>query len=255
LALSLLWITDFSIVTLLRGPTEAPDIQAEEQGAFVYRDINFILGFYAGDYSKGENSPENYAMVPMGGKFVSVLFTDRYMESAQALCENTYGYINGSTEPNKYVTVQGTVDMLTADESKNMYDWFELNKEQMVEIGLIRDTDEAADYLSDHVLLVDTVNGMGQNRVIGITVVSALLLVYMLVEMVLMACGVYRRREPKAETESAEAEKTEDSPAEAQEKQEDGGELEKSGDVSETAEEENSETAESEDGPEDKDEA
>jgi len=256
LALALLWITDFSVFTMLKGPVESADIQTEEEGAFVFRDINFILGFYADDYSKGENSPENYAVVPMGGKMVSVLFTDRYMESAQAVCENTYGYINGSTEPNKYVTVQGTVDMLTEAESKNMYDWFDLNKDQMVEIGLIRDTDDASEYLSDYVLVVDTVNGMGQNQVIALSVISALLLVYMLVEMVLMACGVYRWKEPKAEVESTEAEKSEDGPAEEQseEKQEDGGEPEKSGDESEDAEEsekpeaaeEESKTAESE---------
>jgi len=271
LALALLSITDFSIVTLLRGPTEAPDIQAEEQGAFVYRDINFILGFYSDDYSKGENAPENYAIVPMGGKMVSVLFTNRYMESAQAVCENTYGYINGSTEPNKYVTVQGTVDMLTEDESKNMYDWFDLNKDQLVEIGLIRDTDDYSEYLSDHLLLVDTVNGMGQNQVIGITVVSALLLVYMLVEMVLMACGFYLPKKAKpvspgeAGTESAEAEKTEDSPAEEQEKQGDGGEPEEPAEEAEgfgAAEEEKSEAPDGEEEaepkdkePEDKDEA
>lgn len=262
LAVILLWATGFSIVTMLRGPVESADIQAEEQGAFVYRDINFILGFYADDYSKGENPPENYAMVPMGGKFVSVLFTDRYMESAQALCENTYGYINGSTEPNKYVTVQGTVDMLTEAESKNMYDWFDLNKDQMVEIGLIRDTDDASEYLSDYVLLVDTVNGRGQNQVIALSVIAALLLVYMLVEMVLMARGVYLPKEARAgsseeaETESVEAEKPEESPAEEQEKQEDSGEPEEPAEESEkpeAAEEEEPENAESEEEPDEKD--
>lgn len=238
LALALLWITDFSVFTMLKGPTESPDIQAEEQGAFVFRDINFILGFYSGDYSKGENSLENIGVVPMGGKMVSVLFTNRYMESAQAVCENTYGYINGSTEPNKYITVQGTVDMLMDDESRNFYDWFDYNKDQMVEIGLILDTDEAADYISDYILVVDTVNGMGQNTVIGLTVVSVLLLVYMLVEMILMACGVYRYKAPKAEAEGAEDEKPEESPAEEQpeEKREDSGET-RSGDESVTAEE------------------
>lgn len=192
LAAILLAATGFSIVSLLRGPTESPAIQNEEQGAFVYRDVNIIIGFYADD-AKGDKINGRYGLVPMNGKLATVRFTNRYLESAGKLCDNTYDYFNGVVQSlDEYVVVQGTVGTLTEDQAALMYDWFGLNKDQLVEIGFIADTDDYAQYLSDEVLLVDTVQGYDQSLVIILSSIAGALLLYMLVEMVLMACGFYR---------------------------------------------------------------
>lgn len=198
IAAILLAATGFSVVSLLRGPVESPAIQDEEQGAFVYRDVNIIIGFYADD-ANGDKVTGRYGLVPMNGKLATVRFTGRYLENAGKICDNTYDYFNGKTQAlNEYVVVQGTVDTLTEDQSALMYDWFGLNKDQLVEIGFIGDTDDYAQYLSDEVLLVDTVQGYDQRIVIILSSIAGALLLYMLAEMVLMACGVYKPKRKKA---------------------------------------------------------
>lgn len=192
-AVILLAVTQFSILTLKKGATEIDAFQNAELGAFVKRDIFAIVGFYPNDGSDGtELSP--YALVPMGGKFVTVHFTKRYLESAQAVQTATYDYVNNGTPLDKYFVVQGTTTTLPEALSTQMYDWFALNKDWMVEAGVIADTEDNAEYLSDVMLEVDTVNGMSQTLVFVLTGLAAVLLLYFFVELVLMAAGVYMDR-------------------------------------------------------------
>lgn len=201
----LLAATGFAVIDLLRGPKEITAIQDEEQGTFVSRDVFAILGFYADDV-KGDTVTGRYALVPMGGKLVSVYFTQRYLESADTVCDETYDYINGKISAlDHYVKVQGTVGKLSENASGLMYDWFGLNKDQLVEMRMIDDTEDYADYLTDEVLIVDTVNGYGQNLIVSLSVISGLLLLYMAVELVLMAVGFYLPgRGKKSEAEFGE---------------------------------------------------
>ena len=201
LAVVLLALTGFSVIDLINGPKETVNFLTEEQGSFVSREVPAILGFYAED-ARGDHVTARYAVVPVGGKLVTVRFTERYLESAKAVCDNTYAVFNGEADSyDKYVVVQGTLDTVTNAQSAIMYDWFGLNREQLVELRVINDTDDYADYLDDTVLLVDTVNGHHQNLVIGLSIAAGVLLLYMLLELVLMGAGFYLPIVEKAKTE------------------------------------------------------
>lgn len=205
LAVLLLSVTGFAVISLLKGPRESADIQTDQPGDFVYREIFSILGFYAEDATE-DRVHGLYGLVPMGGKLVTVHFTERYLQSAEAVCDNTYSYINGDISTlNKYISVQGTVGTLTEAQSALMYDWFTLNKGQLVEMGVIGDTDDYADYLTDTALFVDTVHGYNQTTVIVLSVIAGIFLLCMAVELYLMGSGFYLpgRRNKKSETDTS----------------------------------------------------
>jgi len=190
-ALILVGVTQFAFIDMLRGATENDAVQDAALGSFVKRDIFAILGFYPDDGSDG-TATSQYALVPMSGKFVTVHFTKRYMESAEAVKTATYDYINGNIQTlDSYFVVEGTTATLSDELSTQMYDWFALNKDWMVEAGVISDTDDNAEFLSDVVLEVDAVKGMNETLVLVLTGLAAALLLYFFVELVLMAAGVY----------------------------------------------------------------
>ena len=190
-SLILLGVTQFAFIDMIRGATENDAVQDAELGSFVKRDIFAIVGFYPDDGSD-DTATSAYALVPMSGKFVTVHFTKRYMESAESVEQATYDYINGNIATlDSYFVVEGTTETLSEALSTQMYDWFALNKDWMVEAGVISDTEDNAEFLSDVVLEVDAVKGMNETLVLILTGLAAALLLYFFVELVLMATGVY----------------------------------------------------------------
>lgn len=194
----LLAITGFAPITLLKGPKETEAIQNDEIGDFVVHDIYCILGFYADQKNKADETTGRYAVVPMNGELVSVYFTQRYLESANSVCDNTYNFINGKAAAlDKYVIVEGTVEEIGEDVASLMYDWFGINKNQLVQMRMIADTDDYSDYLSDSLLVVDTVNSYSETVIYIIGIISALLLLYSIIEIILMSTGFYLSRRSK----------------------------------------------------------
>lgn len=188
----LLAITGFAPIMLLKGPKETEVIQNNEIGDFVVSDIFCILGFYADEKNKADETTGRFAVVPMNGELVSVHFTQRYLESADAVCNNTYDLINGkATALDKYVVAEGTVEKIGEDASSLMYDWFGINKDQLVEMRMIADIDDYSDYLSDYLLVVDTVNSYSETLVYITGIIAAMLLLYSIVEIILMSIGFY----------------------------------------------------------------
>lgn len=193
LSVLLLAICSFAPIKLISGAKQTKAIQDNEFGDFVRRDIYSVLGFYADDKKDGEVTGR-YAVVPMNGQLVTVHFTRRYLESADAVCDATYEFINGNRESlNVYCTVEGTVEELDNDASGLMYDWFSLNYDQLVEMKMIAETDDYADYVTDYVLQVDTVDGRSMTFVTIMGVLSATLLAYAIVELILILSGFYTK--------------------------------------------------------------
>jgi hypothetical protein len=210
LAAVFLSATGFGVFELLGRPTDAKQVQ-DEEGVFVYSDINIILGFYAEELTNGKLIAR-YGLIPMAGKFVTVRFTERYFESADSVCDSTYDYVNGKISSlDGFITVQGTFKRISEEVSGYMYDWFGVNREQLVSMGVIYETDDYADFLSDNIIEVDVINGMAQSKLISFSAVSGALLLYMLVELILMGAGFYlpkaekEKRKKAAETLAAEA--------------------------------------------------
>ena len=199
-ALILLAVTGRSLIDLKKGATATNAIQDEELGSFVKCQVFAFLGFYdAGADASGEASAETagastgeYALVPMSDKFVTVHFSKRYLQSATEIEKETYRFINGEISSfDKYVVVEGTTATLSEEMSTKMYDWFALNKDWMVQAGVITDTQDSADYLSDTVLEVDVVNSMSETLVFVLAALAAACVLYIIVELVLMATGFY----------------------------------------------------------------
>ncbi|PKM74376.1 MAG: hypothetical protein CVU91_00480 [Firmicutes bacterium HGW-Firmicutes-16] len=183
----LLAMTKLSVFTLVKGPMETATAHHEEMGSFVKQDIAMILG----DLSD-QGLPKNYMVAGIYDKLVLVHFTDRYLESAEAVEKDTLLIFEGQlTALDKYLTVEGTIETQSEDLSGKLYEWFDANKAWMQEKGVIYETNDAATYLSDAVLTVDTVNSMSETLVYVLTGLAALCLSYILVELVLMATGFY----------------------------------------------------------------
>ncbi len=197
-AAALLLLTQFGIFTLIKGPAETEVIQSAEQGSFVKRDVYAILGLYAEEAS-GDKVHTEYALVPIGSKLVTVAFSSRYVDSAKAILASTYDAINGvSSGLDSYVVVQGTVGILPEDVQAHMYEWFDLNKAQLVEMGLIAETDDAATYLTDTALFVDNVGSYNQTLVIVLSSIAAVFALFALALFVLMAVGFFKSKAPQA---------------------------------------------------------
>lgn len=205
-ALLLLGVTRLSIVNLLKGPAEITDLHNAGQGDFVKFGVSAIMGFYDENNASGEKGV--YAILPMQGKFVTLRLSPRYLESAEAVKAQSLDLLNGlSADMDKYFLVEGTVKTLPEPLHDQLYRWFEGQKTWMQEIGLLPEITDSAVYLSNVVLEVDSVNGMNEGLVLAFSGLSALLLLYVLAELVLMASGFYLRQPKKqgGAPENAEA--------------------------------------------------
>ena len=190
LAAALLFLTGFSIFDLIEGPKEADALQDEETGAFVTRDVFAIIGTYGGDQEDFGKS-----IVPMGSQFVPAEFTKRYYESAKKISDQTAEYVDGLLPAlDLYVVVQGTVGELSEEQYAELELWFSENKDTLVEKGMITDVEDSSVYLSDKVLLVDTVNGKNQTLVLIATGLAALSFAYVLAEFFILAFGGIKRK-------------------------------------------------------------
>lgn len=214
----LLAVTRLSIFDILKGPLETNAAQHEEMGSFVKQQVYLLLGDLSDQGLSG-----NYMLAAVVDKIVVVHFTDRYLDSAGEIKNDTLKFIDGDISTiDKYVTVEGTIEEQSEDLSGKLYEWFDANKSWMEEKGVIAQSSDAATYLSDAVLEVDSVNSMNKTLVYVLTGISALCLIYMIIELVLMAAGFYLpdRKSKKngavqGDDESDEKSGSEDNAAEA----------------------------------------
>lgn len=198
-AAALLYATRFAAVDIIKGAAEVASIQNEETGSFIKYRAFYILDNYA-----DEDSGKLYAVVPDVNQMVTINFSKRYEESVKALMEETEQQVlSGSYAQDKYVIAQGTVAELSEEQSTEMYEWFTENKESLIANHVISDAYDAADYLSDKVLLVDTVGGMNQTLVLVLSGLAVLLVLYVIAELVLMALGFYKEPKPEQDETSA----------------------------------------------------
>ncbi|MDR1131639.1 MAG: hypothetical protein LBL15_04405, partial [Oscillospiraceae bacterium] len=196
-ALALLYGTKLSFLDLIAGAAKTGAVQTAEPGAFVKCDILVIFGTYAEEKSGGTTTGQ-YAVVPMEGKLVTVRITGRYLESAEAVETDTYDYISGSLSSlDRYFVVQGTAETLSEECSAQLYEWFAANEAWLAEIGFIAAAGDASFYLSDAVLMTDTVNSMNQTLVVVLTGLAILCLLYVVIELILMAVGFYLDRQER----------------------------------------------------------
>lgn len=187
-AIVLLAASGFGVFRLGRGAQEIAGTFDADPGTFVQHDIVFILN----TFSDPSGSSAQYGVVPIGGKLVAFRFPARWDASVKTIADATNSVLQGqSYSVDSFIRVTGTVKTMPEDVSSALYDWYTENNAYLQQIGAIGDSDDAADYLPDAIVCVDTVGSIPQGWVEGLTVAAVACLIYAIVVLIRILCGKY----------------------------------------------------------------
>ena len=187
-AIVLLAASGFGVFRLGRGAQEIAGTFDADPGTFVQHDIVFILN----TFSDPNGGSAQYGVVPIGGKLVAFRFPARWNASVKTISDATNSVLQGqSYSVDSFIRVTGTVKAMPEDVSSELYDWYTENNAYLQQIGAIGDSDDAADYLPDAIVCVDTVGSIPQGWVEGLTVAAIACLIYAIVVLIRILCGKY----------------------------------------------------------------
>ena len=132
--------------------------------------------------------------MPIGGKLVAFRFPARWNASVKTIADATTSVLSGqSYSVDSFIRVTGTVKTMPEAVSSALYDWYTENNAYLQQIGAIGDSDDAADYLPDAIVCVDTVGSIPQGWVEGLTVAAVACLIYAIVVLIRILCGKYEQ--------------------------------------------------------------
>ena len=157
-AIVLLAVSGFGVFRIARGAQEISGTFDADPGTFVQHDIVFILN----TFSDPNGGSAQYGVVPIGGKLVAFRFPARWNASVKTIADATTSVLSGqSYSVDSFIRVTGTVKAMPEAVSSALYDWYTENHAYLQQIGAIGDSEDAADYLPDEIVRVDTV-GLGR---------------------------------------------------------------------------------------------
>ena len=189
-AIVLLAASGFGVFRIARGAHEIAGTFDADPGTFVQHDIVFILN----TFSDPNGGSAQYGVVPIGGKLVAFRFPARWNASVKTIADATTSVLSGqSYSVDSFIRVTGTVKTMPEDVSSALYDWYTENNAYLQQIGAIGDSDDAADYLPDAIVCVDTVGSIPQGWVEGLTVAAVACLIYAIVVLIRILCGKYEQ--------------------------------------------------------------
>ena len=189
-AIVLLAASGFGVFRLGRGAQEIAGTFDADPGTFVQHDIVFILN----TFSDPNGGSAQYGVVPIGGKLVAFRFPARWNASVKTISDATNSVLQGqSYSVDSFIRVTGTVKTMPEDVSSALYSWYTDNHDYLQQIGAIGDSDDAADYLPDAIVCVDTVGSIPQGWVEGLTVAAVACLIYAIVVLIRILCGQYEQ--------------------------------------------------------------
>ena len=187
-AIVLLAVSGFGVFRIARGAQEISGTFDADPGTFVQHDIVFILN----TFSDPNGGSAQYGVVPIGGKLVAFRFPARWNASVKTISDATTSVLSGqSYSVDSFIRVTGTVKTMPEAVSSALYDWYTENHAYLQQIGAIGDSDDAADYLPDEIVRVDTVGSIPQGWVEGLTVAAVACLIYAIVVLIRILCGKY----------------------------------------------------------------
>ena len=188
-AIVLLAASGFGVFRLGRGAQEIAGTFDADPGTFVQHDIVFILN----TFSDPNGGSAQYGVVPIGGKLVAFRFPARWNASVKTIADatNKRSLQGQSYSVDSFIRVTGTVKAMPEAVSSALYDWYTENNAYLQQIGAIGDSDDAADYLPDAIVCVDTVGSIPQGWVEGLTVAAVACLIYAIVVLIRILCGKY----------------------------------------------------------------
>lgn len=189
-AIVLLAVSGFGVFRIARGAQEISGTFDADPGTFVQHDIVFILN----TFSDPNGGSAQYGVVPIGGKLVAFRFPARWNASVKTISDATTSVLSGqSYSVDSFIRVTGTVKTMPEAVSSALYDWYTENNAYLQQIGAIGDSDDAADYLPDEIVCVDTVGSIPQGWVEGLTVAAVACLIYAIVVLIRILCGKYEQ--------------------------------------------------------------
>lgn len=189
-AIVLLAASGFGVFRIARGAQEISGTFDADPGTFVQHDIVFILN----TFSDPNGGSAQYGVVPIGGKLVAFRFPARWNASVKTIADATTSVLSGqSYSVDSFIRVTGTVKTMPEAVSSALYDWYTENHAYLQQIGAIGDSDDAADYLPDAIVRVDTVGSIPQGWVEGLTVAAVACLIYAIVVLIRILCGKYEQ--------------------------------------------------------------
>ena len=189
-AIVLLAVSGFGVFRIARGAQKIVDTFDADPGTFVQHDIVFILN----TFSDPNGGSAQYGVVPIGGKLVAFRFPARWNASVKTISDTTASVLTGQSNwDGNYIRVTGTVKTMPEAVSSALYDWYTENHAYLQQIGAIGDSEDAADYLPDEIVCVDTVGSIPQGWVEGLTVAAAACLIYAIVVLIRILCGKYEQ--------------------------------------------------------------
>lgn len=189
-AIVLLAVSGFGVFRIARGAHEIAGTFDAGPGTFVQHDIVFILN----TFSDPNGGSAQYGVVPIGGKLVAFRFPARWNASVKTIADATTSVLSGqSYSVDSFIRVTGTVKTMPEAVSSALYDWYTENHAYLQQIGAIGDSEDAADYLPDEIVRVDTVGSIPQGWVEGLTVAAVACLIYAIVVLIRILCGKYEQ--------------------------------------------------------------
>lgn len=189
-AIVLLAVSGFGVFRIARGAHKIVDTFDADPGTFVQHDIVFILN----TFSDPNGGSAQYGVVPIGGKLVAFRFPARWNASVKTISDTTTSVLTGQSNwDGNYIRVTGTVKTMPEAVSSALYDWYTENHAYLQQIGAIGDSEDAADYLPDEIVRVDTVGSIPQGWVEGLTVAAVACLIYAIVVLIRILCGKYEQ--------------------------------------------------------------
>ena len=187
-AIVLLAASGFGVFRIARGAQEIAGTFDADPGTFVQHDITFILN----TFSDPNGGSAQYGVVPIGGKLVAFRFPARWDASVKTIADATNSVLQGqSYSVDSFIRVTGTVKAMPEAVSSALYDWYTENHAYLQQIGAIGNSEDAADYLPDAIVRVDTVGSIPQGWVEGLTVAAVACLIYAIVVLIRILCGKY----------------------------------------------------------------
>ena len=189
-AVVLLAASGFGVFRLGKGAQSISGAFDADPGTFVQHDIVFILDTF--DDPAGGSA--QYAVVPIGGQLVAFRFPARWDASVKTIADATTSILQGQSRSiDSFIRVTGTVKTMPEAVSSALYDWYTENHAYLQQIGAIGDSEDAADYLPDEIVRVDTVGSIPQGWVEGLTVAAVACLIYAIVVLIRILCGKYEQ--------------------------------------------------------------
>lgn len=193
-AFAVVWASGYAFVYQLGGAAEVTGGEQLEGNSYVSADIKWVMDIVGEEKSTSSGEAVYYyAVVPVGNRFTLVRFGADQLESVQRLKTETREMLTGERKTmSAHMPVRGMVEQAEQGAYSLLSEWFNTNVEWMTLSGVVAADPSAADYLVDECILVDQVGKVSMVWAGVLSVVAAVLVLYALTELALLATGYYK---------------------------------------------------------------